>query len=188
MRSRFVWMFFLAVLIAVASPALAVEHAVTGTISKIDAKAKTIAVKTADGAEQVFHYTEHTAVKAAEGAGKGAKTAAVDTYLAGKEGTHVVIHYTEEGAHKTATGVDDLGKDTVKASKGTVTEVDKAGHTMTVKTENGAVETYHVAKDATVDTKDGVVKAGQYAEKGAKVTVQYTEEAGQKVAHFIKHL
>ena len=187
MRVRPVLMLFIAVLIA-AVPALAVERAVSGTISKVDAKAHTIAVKTADGAEHVFHYTEHTVVKAGEAAGKGAKTAAAETYLAGKEGTHVVVHYTEQGATKTATGVDDLGKDTVKASQGTVTKVDKTAHTMTVKTENGAEETYHVAKDATVDTKDGIVKGGQYAEQGAKVTVQYTEEAGHKVAHFIKHL
>lgn len=188
MRLRFVCTILLAVLVATALPALAVERAVSGTISKIDTAAKTIAVKTADGAEHVFHYTEHTVVKAGAEAGKGAKTSAVDSYLAGKQGTHVVVHYTEEGAQKTATGVDDLGKGTVKATKGTVTKVDEAGHTMTVKTENGAEETYHVAKDATVDTKDGVVKGAHYAEKGAKVTVQYTEEAGQKVAHFIKHL
>ncbi len=187
MRLRIVGTSLLAGLIVAALPALAVEHAVTGTVSKIDAKGKTIAIKTADGAEQVFHYTEHTAVKAAEGVGKGVKTAGVDTYLAGKEGTQVVVHYTGEGANKTAVGVDDLGKKTVKASQGTVTKVDKTAHTITLKTKEGSEETYHVAKNATMDTKNGVVKGADYAEKGAKVTVQYTEEAGQKVVHFIKN-
>jgi hypothetical protein len=122
-------------------------------------------------------------------AAKGVKTGAVDTYLAGKEGTHVVVHYTGEGATKVAVGVEDLGKDTVKVSKGTVTHVDKAAGTMTVKTKDGAEDTYHVAKDASVDTEHGVVKGTEYtAKEGEKVTVHYTEDAGKKVARFVKHI
>jgi len=168
-----------------ATPALAVEHATEGTVTKVDHAAKTITVKTADGVEHVFKFTAHTTMHGA----RAVKTGAVDTYLAGKEGTHVVVHYTEEGADKTAVGVEDLGKDTVKVSKGTVTGVDKVGHTVTVKTEDGAEETYRVGKDAAVDSEHGVVKGTEYtAKKGEKVTVHYTEEAGHKVAHFIKHL
>jgi len=171
-------------LVATAIPALAIEHATEGTISKVDKAAKTIAVKTADGAEEVFKFTGKTAMHA----GKGAKTGAVDSYLAGKEGTHVVVHYTGEGADKTAVAVDDFGKDTVKVSKGTVTGVDKAGHTVTVKAEDGSEQTYRVAKDAAVDSEHGVVKGTEYAaKKGEKVSVHYTEEAGEKIAHFIKH-
>lgn len=176
-------------LIATALPALGLEHAVAGTVTKVDSKAKTIVVKTADGAEEAFKFTGHTAMHAAKGGGKLAKKGAVDTYLAGKEGTHVVVHYSGEGAEKTATAVDDFGKDAFKTGKGTVTKADKAGRTVTVKTEGGAEETYRVAKDASVDTEHGVVKGSEYAaKKGEKVTVHYTEEAGSKVAHFIKHM
>ncbi len=176
-------------LIATALPAFGLEHAVAGTVTKVDSKAKTLVVKTADGAEEAFKFTGHTAMHAAKGGGELAKKGAVDTYLAGKEGTHVVVRYTGEGADKTATAVDDLGMEAVKASKGTVTGADKAGRTVTVKTEDGAEETYRVAKDASVDTEHGVVKGSEYAaKKGEKVTVHYTEETGSKVAHFIKHM
>ncbi len=176
-------------LIATALPAFGVEHAVAGTVTKVDSKARTIVVKTADGAEEAFKFTAHTAMRAAKGGGELAKKGAVDTYLVGKEGTHVVVRYTGEGAEKTATAVDDFGKDAFQTSKGTVTKADKAGRTVTVKTEDGAEETYHVAKDASVDTEHGVVKGSEYAAKeGEKVTVHYTEEAGSKVAHFIKHM
>ena len=176
-------------LIAIALPAFALEHAVAGTVTKVDSKAKTIVVKTADGAEEAFKFTGHTAMHAAKGGGELAKKGAVDTYLAGKEGTHVVVHYSGEGAEKTATAVDDFGKGALKASKGTVQSADKAGHTVTLKTEDGAEETYRVAKDASVDTQHGIVKGSEYAaKKGEKVTVHYTEEAGNKVAHFIKHM
>ena len=93
-----------------------VVHAVSGAVTKIDKDAKTIAVKTADGTEHVFHYTEKTTVRGTHDASKEAKAGAVDTYFKGKEGTHVVVRYTEKGADKTAASVDDFGKDTMKVS------------------------------------------------------------------------
>lgn len=176
-------------LMATALPAFSLEHAVAGKVTKVDSMAKTIVVKTADGAEEVFKFTEHTTVHAAKGAGELAKKGGVDTYLAGKEGTDVVVHYSGEGAEKTATSVDDYGKDVFKVSKGTVTKADKAAHTVTVKTSEGAEETYHFAQDASVDVGHGIVNGSEYAaKKGEKVTVHYTEEAGKKVVHFIKQL
>jgi hypothetical protein len=171
-------------LVITAAPALAVVHATEGVLTRVDSAAKTITVKTADGAEEVFKVTGKTAVRGA----KIVKSGAVDSYLAGKEGTHVVVHYAGEGAEKTATAVDDFGKDTIKVGKGVITGVDKAGHTVTVKAEDGTEETYHVAKDATVDSGKGAVKGTEYvAKNGEKVTVHYTEEAGKKVAHFVRN-
>src|SRR5215469_1749483 len=164
-----------------------VVHAVSGAVTKIDKESKTIAVKTADGTEHVFHYAEKTAIHAGHETGKGVKTGAVDTYFAGKEGTQVIVRYTEKGAEKTASSVDDFGKDTMKVSEGTVTKVDKAAHTVSVKTEDGAETTYDWGKDATIDTGHGVVKGTQYvAKEGDKVIVHYTEDAGKKVVHFFK--
>jgi len=164
-----------------------VVHAVSGAITKIDKDAKTIAVKTADGTEHVFHYTEKTTVRGARDAGKEAKAGAVDTYFKGKEGSHVVVRYTEKGADKTAASVDDFGKDTMKVSEGTITKVDKAAHTVAIKTEDGTETTYNWGKDATIDTEHGVVKSSQYvAKEGDKVVVHYTENAGKKVVHFFK--
>lgn len=164
-----------------------VVHAVSGAVTKIDSDAKTIAVKTADGTEQVFHYTEKTTVRGAHDAAKEVKAGAVDTYFKGKEGTHVVVRYTEKGADKSAASVDDFGKDTMKVSEGTITKVDKAAHTVSIKTEDGAETTYNWGKDATIDTEHGVVKSSQYvAKEGDKVVVHYTEDAGKKVVHFFK--
>ena len=58
-----------------------------GTISHIDRGAKTVAVKTADGAETTYRLADH----AAKDTGKGAEKA-------GK----VTVYYTEEGGHKVA--------------------------------------------------------------------------------------
>jgi hypothetical protein len=164
-----------------------VVHAVSGAVTKVDKEAKTIAVKTADGTEHVFHYSEKTAIRGAHDTAKGAKAGAMDTYFAGKEGTHVIVRYTEKGADKTASSVDDFGKDGLKVSEGTVTKVDKAGHTVAIKTEDGAETTYDWGKDATIDTEHGVVKSTRYvAKEGDKVVVHYSEDAGKKVVHFFK--
>lgn len=118
-----------------------VVHAVTGAVSNVDAGAKTIAVKTADGGEEVFKYTEKTSVRGATAAGNAAKTAALDTYVAGKGGTHVVVRYVGEGADRPAIGIKDFGKDSLKVSKGTVTHVGPGRSHRGIKTEDGAEAT-----------------------------------------------
>lgn len=178
-----------AALILAALPAFAVEHAVAGRITKIDATAKTIVVKLADGTEQVFKYSERTSVHAVRAGSKAVKKGAVESYLAGRKGSDVVVHYTGEGATKTATAVNDYGQNAFKVSEGTVEKADKTAHTVTVRTEDGAEHTYQVAKDTSVDTAQGIVKGTKYqAQKGEKVVVHYTDEAGNKVVRFIKHM
>src|SRR5512146_1932226 len=139
-------------------PAFAIEHAVAGKITRVDSTAKTMVVKLADGTEQIFHFTEHTAVRAAK------------------------------GGSKAATAVDDYGQNAFQVTRGTVVKTDKAAHTVTVRTKDGVEHTYQMAKNASVDTTQGIVKGSEYdAKKGEKVVVHYTNEAGNKVAHFIKH-
>jgi len=164
-------------------------HAVAGAVTKIDKTGKTIAIKTADGSEQVFKYTEHTAIRASGDTGHAAKMGALDTYFTGKEGTKVVVRYMGKGVDKTATVVEDFGKDALKAGKGTVTHVDRAARTVAIKTDDGAETTYKMGSQAIVETDHGLVKGTRYALKeGDKVTVHYTEDAGDKIIHFFHKL
>lgn len=164
-------------------------HAVTGAVTKIDKTGKTIAIKTTDGSEQVFKYTERTAIRSSVDAEHAAKMGALDTYFAGKEGSRVVVRYMGKGADKTATVVEDFGKDALKAGKGTVTHVDRAARTVSIKTDDGAETTYKMGSEAIVETDHGVVKGTRYALKeGDKITVHYTEDAGDKIVHFFHKL
>jgi len=177
--------------LALAGSALAqdVVHAVAGAVTRVDKAGKTVAIKTADGSEQVFRFTEHTAIRTSVAAAKGAKMGALDTYFAGKEGTRVVVRYMGKGADKTATLVEDFGKDALKTGKGTVTHVDKAARTVSVKTESGAEETYKLGSEAVVETDHGVVRGSRYlAKEGDKVAVHYTEQEGTKVVRFLQKL
>ena len=171
-----------AIFLAFSASAQDVVHAVSGAISHVDKAAKTVAVKTADGSEDVFRYTEHTAIRDSSKGAHAAKMGAVDTYFAGKDGSKVVVRYIGQGTDKTATLVEDFGKDSLKAGRGTVTAVDKAAHTVTIRTEDGAVATYKMGSEAVVETDHGVVRGSRYLVKeGDRVTVHYTEVAGDKL-------
>jgi hypothetical protein len=156
-----------------------VVSAVSGTVKKVDSATKTIVVKTADGAEHTFHFVAKTTVHGAEKTGEAMK----DAFHGVKEGSEVAVHYTAKGAEETAEEVDDIGKDGLKATEGTVSRIGSGGKTIVVKTADGAEETYHFAGHAASKAGKEIAEG---TEKSAKVTVYYTEKGGQKVAHFFK--
>jgi hypothetical protein len=158
-----------------------VVSAVHGTVTKVDSGTKTIVVKSKDGTEHTIHYADKTVVHGADATTTGAK----DSYKGVKEGSEVVVHYTEKGTEKTGVEIDRVGKDGVKTVDGTVEKVGEGGKTVVVKTADGTEHTFRVAgHDTAVSAED----IGKGTEKGAKVTVYYTETAGKKVAHFFEKL
>jgi hypothetical protein len=158
-----------------------VVTAVHGTVTKVDAGAKTVAVKTADGTEHTFHFVDETTVHGVHAADAGAK----DSFHGIKEGSEVVVHSTKKGTEETAVEVDKVGKDGMHAVAGTVTHVSEDGKTVVVKAADGTAHTFHVAGR---DTADAAKDIGKGADKGGKVTVYYTESAGKKVAHFFEKI
>ena len=145
---------------------------IKGTVKKVDAAAKTVAIATADGTEEVVHFTDKTVVH-------GTVVGAKDTFHGLVVGSEVVAHVTASGATKTATEVDHLGKGGLKVMKGTVTKVDEGGKKVSVATADGSVTVFDVTKEGTVDIGKGTAK-------GTKVTVHYIEEGGKKIAHFFE--
>jgi hypothetical protein len=135
-----------------------VTHVVSGTIEKVDAGAKTIAVKTADGTVETVKFTDIV-----HATGEGAEKTA-----------HSVEWVGDKTVHTTEGTVEDVGKGTktvaVKTADGTKEAFEVSEHA-TVDTGK-AVGRY---------TALG-------AKKGEHVTVYYTEEAGKKIAHVFKHL
>src|SRR5580658_7535964 len=61
------------------------------TVTHIDRGAKTLTVKTGDGAEETFHLTDSAAKDAGKGIGEGADKSA-----------KVTVYYTEDAGHKVA--------------------------------------------------------------------------------------
>jgi hypothetical protein len=151
-----------------------VTSVVSGTIKEVDVGAKTVAIVTATGAQEVIEFSDKTVVHPTA---VGAK----DVFKGLKQGTQVAARYTGAGAKKVATEVYDIGKGGLKVIEGTVTKVDEGARIVAVKTADGAVEVFNVTETALMDVGKGAATVG-------KVTVHYTEEGGKKVAYFFKRL
>ncbi len=183
-----------------------VEHAIVGTIQKVDAGGKTVVIKTADGVVTVLKLTERTVVRSADAVGRGTEAAARATGTAGreaaqagataalatKEGAEAIVRYTGEGAEKTAVFIEDVGKGTLKVIEGTVVRVGEGGRTVVLKTADGVEHVFDLAERGAVDTGKGLLIGADAVAKGVKVgtkvTVHYTEEAGTKIARLFKWL
>jgi hypothetical protein len=157
----------LATVICVAQDVVSVVH---GTIKKVDHGTKTIVVKTADGTEHTIKVTGDTTYK-------GTKQGFDDL----KEGTEVVARTTGKGLDETGVEIGKIGKGSVKVTKGTIVKVDNGTKTVVVKTADGTEKTFDFTETGGKDIGKAV---GAGTEKGAKVTVYYTEESGKKIAHF----
>jgi len=152
---------------------------VEGVVTKIDRTAKTVMVKASDGTEHTMHLVGRTVVHGGKEAYKGAEEAGRDL----QEGSQVVVHYTKLGTDETAEEIDQIGKDGLKTSEGTITKFDRAARTMTIKIADETEETYRLTEHA---TEDAGRETEDTAKKSAHAIVYYSEEAGHKVAHYFK--
>jgi hypothetical protein len=166
-------------LICMAYAADDVVSAVHGSVEKVDSATKTIVVKTGDGTMHTLHFAETTTVHGADASAAGAK----DSWKGIEKGSDVVAHYTKRGAEDTAVEIDKVGKGGLKVTEGTVKTIDRGGKVLVVKTADGTEETFVMTGHAAADAGKGIA-AG--SEKGAKVVVYSTEEAGKKIAHFFE--
>ena len=167
---------------AISAAAAKIDNVISGIIQKVDKGTKTIVVKTANGTEETVKWTAKTTVH-------GMKSTATAADLAGREGEHVVVHYTGEGADITAVAIKSLGHSTPKEAEGTIKSIDRATHTIAIKTADGTEEIFHLTKDVIIDSGKDVAHGAEFVGKeGERISVHYTVEGGQKVAHFIKRV
>lgn len=170
--------------ISLVSVAFAVEDIVNsthGTITKIDKAAKTVAIKTADGTEHVFHLANDAAVHGVRTSDLSVK----DSWRGLKEGSEVAAHSTKRGTEDTAVEVDKLGDYGLQKTEGTIKEIDRGGRKLVIESADGTERTFKLSGHAAVD---GAKDMAAGSEKGAKVAVYSTQEAGKTVAHFFEKI
>jgi hypothetical protein len=152
---------------------------VVGAVTDVSSAAKTVAVKTAGGAEHTFLFSEHTAVHGAKGVARGGE----DAFRGMERGSKVVVHYTADGGKETADEVDKIGDDGLKAVRVSAVHVGQGGKIVTVKTADGADETFRVTGRASEEIGRDVGKGSEDAAKG---TVYVADDGGHKVVHFFE--
>lgn len=80
----------------------ATVHESRGVITKVDAGAKTVAVKTAGGTTEVYHVAEDGVLSAGKAVGQGSADAWAGLDAAMKKSTTVTVQWTETAGKKTA--------------------------------------------------------------------------------------
>ena len=158
----------LAMTVCVAQDTVSIIH---GTIKKTDKAARTLVVRAGDGAEHTIKVTEQTAIH-------GTK----DGFEGLGEGSEVVVRSMGTGRQTTADDIGKISKDGMKIMEGTIQELDRRTNTVTVKDADGAEKTFEYTDHAANDLDKVVVRG---AEKGARVTVYYTEDGIKKIAYFL---
>jgi len=146
--------------------------ALEGAIKTFYRTANTIIVTTIDGVEHVYHFMKGLVVH-------GEKAHGVDALEGLREGTTLVVHYTVQGGEESAREIGRIrGDEGLKVTEGGVTRIDHARKRITIRFDHGKTETLRLTDRAAAESAKEV--------GATKVVVYYSDENGQKVAHYFK--
>lgn len=145
--------------------------ALDGTVDDEYKAGNTVIVKTVDGIKHLFHLTDRTAVHGADD-------------LAGIEkGSVVIVHYVTVAGQDTAVEVDRVGDKGLKTIEAVVTRVDREAKTIYIRLADGSTQALRLTDRAASDVGKDIGRDGNDA---TRIIVYYTDEGGQKVAHYFK--
>jgi hypothetical protein len=163
---------------AQSAPPVQGTMALEGTMKKVYGAVNVVVVGTIDGVEHVYRFAKDLVVH-------GGKSPGVDALQGLEEGSTVVVHFTVEGSEQAAREIDVIGPEGLEITEGKVTHVDRRHRQITVHYDNGTAEIFRLTEHAASETS---AAAGQEAASGAKVVIYYSDEHGQKVAHFFRRV
>src|SRR5581483_11967840 len=152
--------------------------ALEGTMNKFYRAANVVIVTTIDGVERAYRFTKDLVVHGGVGTG-------VDALEGLREGSTVVVHYSAEGPDAAAREIDVIGAEGLEVTEGMVTRIDRGRREITVKYDNGKAEVFRLTERAAAETAQS---GDRSAPAGTKVVIYYTNEHGQKVAHFFRRI
>jgi len=159
-------------------------HALAGTVSSVDPKAKTITLKTDDGSEGLFKDDTDSNVKIDFNKDLRAQTTAADAFA--KTGTTAIVSYFGIGSVRTDVSLVNLGTGPLMTSSGTVWKLDRHKHELTIMSSSGAKEIFEISPKTVAETSFGAVEAEKFdLHKGDQVRVTASPDGGGQTALFI---
>jgi len=146
--------------------------ALEGTMTKFYRGVNALVVTTIDGAEHVYRFAKTLVVHGGQGSGPEA--------LEGlRPGVKVVVHYRINGGEEAVEEIDRVADEGLKIIEGVVVRLDRRHKRITLKLDDGTTDILRLTDRAATETNDGI-------KDSTKVTVYYSDESGQKVAHYFK--
>jgi len=173
--------------VSLAAVAQEVVHALAGTVSSINASAKTITVKTDDGSEGLFNdmIDSKTPIEFDPNIRKDA-TAASEFK---SSGVRVIVYYFGYGSVRTAVALRSLGAGPFTLTSGTVVNFSNGERTLSIKDNSRVIKTFNISSDLVVETSTGAGERTRFRPvKGDPVRVTATMVNGSATALFINTL
>jgi hypothetical protein len=170
-----------------AAKAQEVVHAMVGTVSSINAAAKTIFLRTDDGSTSEFKAMNdaQTPIKF----DKHIRTDATAADEFQKSGERVIVYYYGYDNPLTAVALRSLGPGPFIKVTGTVVKLARGAHLLTVKDQSGLIQSFKIAADTVVEATSGASEGLRLnSEKGDQVRVNATTVNGVLTALFINTL
>ncbi len=161
-----------------------VIHAVSGTLSSVDAKAKTITIATDDGSEGLFKDLTKSTSSLDLDKNLRANTTAADASM--KKGTRVIIFYFGDSAVRNAVALQNLGSAPEQKVRGTIYKMERHEHLLEIKDASGNIKSFHIGPKTVSDTALGAVEGFKYdPDKGDQVQVISTPTNAGSTALYI---
>jgi hypothetical protein len=156
-------------------PPLETPEAVEASMKHFYRAANVIIVTTLDGMEHVYHFTRDLVVH-------GGKKPGVDALEGLREGTMIVIHRNVSGPETSVAEIDLVGDEGLKITEGVVTDINRRKQEITITYANGTTETLKMTAQAAAEN-DTLARSDSTR---MRIVVYYADEAGRKVAHYVK--
>jgi hypothetical protein len=173
--------------VSLAAAAQEMVHALAGTVSSIDATAKTITVKTDDGSEILFNdlIDSKTPIEFDPNIRRDA-TAASEFK---SSGVRVIVYYFGYGSIRTVVALRSLGAGPFTLNSGTVVNFSKGDRTLSIKDNSGVIKTFNINSDLVVEASTGASEKTKFQPaKGDPVRVTAIMVNGSATALFINTL
>jgi hypothetical protein len=161
-----------------------VVHALAGTVTAINATAKTIKIETDDGSEGLF--------KDVSGSGqsfdfdKGVRRESTPAAAFKDSGKRVFVFYYGNGGERTVVALRSLGDGPFEKSTGALVKFDRSRHSVTLKKASGEEETFRIEGDTVAETSTGAATGEKLdATEGEQIRVTSATVNGVKTALFI---
>lgn len=162
-----------------------VVHALSGTVSAIDAKDKTININTADGSEGMFK--DLTKANVSLDFNKAIQSDSIPAGSFSRQGVNVIVFYYGDTDVRTVVALRDLGPGPLTRSNGTVEKFNRHEHLLLLKDSTGATESFRIDPKTVVEGAVGAIEGDRYdPQKGERLYVVSAAGNANPEALFIR--
>jgi hypothetical protein len=171
--------------VAVSVHAQELVHALTGTVSSIDAPSKMLTVFQDNGTQGQFKDATSGKTHFVFDKKIALETTPADDFS--KKGAYVIVFYYGDNDNRTAVALMNLGAGPFSQTEGSVVKFEAKAHTISVKDSSGAVQIFKITDQTVAEGYMGVVEGSKFsASKGDQVRIVASTESGAPVALFMR--